>query len=447
MREKTSILVVGLIALHFLAAPAYSQAEAKSQILITNARVFDGKSDTLADGMNVLVEGNKIAKISKAQIATSPGATVIDAKGRVMTPGFIDAHIHLMAQMPFAQLRASDDLWIAYVGAQQAKTELLEGFTTVRDVAGNTFSLKKAIDRGLVMGPRIYPSGPMISQTSGHADQRFLTEPPTLLGGHVPFMERQLMGITVDGETQVLTAVRQVLRHGASQIKIASGGGTGSEYDPLDVTEFTLEETRAAVQAASDWGTYVCTHVYNTKGIRRAIEAGVKSIEHGNLLDEPTLQLMKDKGIWLSPQVLTFTGYPLGYTDEQKAKHDQALAGVDNMFTMAKKIGFTKIVFGTDVITNPEVFARNTREFELRAKWFTPAEILRQATSQAAELLALSGPRNPYPGKLGVSEEGAYADLLLINGNPLADISILTKPEENLALIMKDGKIYRNTVK
>ena len=440
-RTKAFILIASLMALHIAALQVHSQSEAPSQILITNARVFDGKSDALADGMNVLVEGNKIAKISKAKIATSPGAMLIDAQGRVLMPGLIDCHIHLMAQMPFAQLRGSDDLWLAYVAEQQAKVELMHGFTTVRDASGNTFSLKKAIDRGMVVGPRIYPSGPMISQTSGHADHRMYNEPLKLLGSSLHFMS-----MTVDGEAQVLTAVREVLRHGASQIKIASGGGTGSEYDPLDVVEFTPEETRAAVQAASDWGTYVTTHVYNPNGIQRAIEAGVKCIEHGNLVDEPTLQLMKEKGTWLSPQVLTFTRHPLGYTDDQKAKHDQALAGIDNMFKLAKKIGFTKIVLGTDVITSPEVFAKNITELELRTKWFTPVEVLKQATSRGGELVALSGARNPYPGKLGVIEEGAYADLLLIDGNPLEDITVLTRSDQGLALIMKDGKIYKNTV-
>ncbi len=156
---------------------------------------------------------------------------------------------------------------------------------------------------------------------------------------------------------------------------------------------------------------------------------------------------MKEKGIWLSPQVIVFTFHPKGYTDDQKAKHDQAYAGIDNMFKIAKKIGFDKISFGSDIITDLEMMKQINDEFVHRTKWFTPVEILRQATSKSAELLAMSGPRNPYPGKLGVIEDGAYADLLLINGNPLADIKILTKPEENLSLIMKDGKIYKNTIK
>jgi imidazolonepropionase-like amidohydrolase len=250
-----------------------------------------------------------------------------------------------------------------------------------------------------------------------------------------------------DGVPEVLKAAREVLRMGGSQIKIAVGGGTGSYADPVEVTEFTPEEIRAAVQAASDYGTYVMAHVYNNDGIRRAVDNGVKSIEHANLIDEKTMRYMKEKDAWLCPQVIVYTFHPHGYTEDQKAKHDQAFAGIDNMFKIAKKIGYDKIVFGSDIITDPETMEKINDEFTYRAKWFTPAEILQQATSKGGELLAMSGPKNPYPGKLGVIEKGAYADLLLIDGNPLNDISILTKPEENLALIMKDGRIYKNTIK
>ncbi|MGH8470131.1 MAG: amidohydrolase family protein [Gammaproteobacteria bacterium] len=236
------------------------------------------------------------------------------------------------------------------------------------------------------------------------------------------------------------------MRRGASQVKIAVGGGTGSEADPLDVVPFTPEEVRAAVSAASNWHTYVMAHVYNPDGIRMAIENGVKSIEHGNLVDEPTLKLMKDKGIWLSPQVLLFTTEPLCYTEDQLRKHRQAYAGIANMFRTANKIGFDKIAFGSDIITDPEVLKRINKEFVYRSKWFTPAEIMKQATYNNGQLLAMSGPRNPYPGKLGVIEEGALADILLINGAPLKDLSILTRPEQNLALIMKDGVIYKDLI-
>ncbi|MEJ2476598.1 MAG: amidohydrolase family protein [Desulfobacterales bacterium] len=422
-----------------------AEEKPKPKTLITDARIFDGKSEQLTESMSVLVEGNQITKVAKS-IKAPADATVIDAKGRTLTPGFVAVHEHIVGQMPFGDIFTQDTRYAAYVATQTVRDYLMNGYTTVLDVAGNTFSLKKAIDRGYVVGPRIYPSGPMISQTSGHSDHRHDSDDSALIGGTWDPMVRNGDMAVVDGVPEVLKAVRENLRRGASQIKIVVGGGTGSYADPLDVIEFTPEEIRAAVQAASDWGTYVLAHVYNSDGIRRAVDNGVKSIEHANLVDEETLRYMKKKDVWLSPQVIVFTFIPKGYTEDQANKHRQAYAGIDNMFTLCKKIGYTKIAFGSDIITDPETLKRINDEFKFRTKWFTPAEILRQATSNGAEHLSMSGNRNPYPGKLGVIEEGAYADLLLINGNPLADIEILTKPDESLAPIMKDGKVYKNTL-
>ena len=412
-------------------------------IVFTNVSVFDGINEKLIEKANVLVEGNKIKQVSTKKIDATD-ATVIDGGGRTLMPGFIAMHEHIVGQMPFGDIFTQDTRYYAYVATQTVKTYLMKGYTTVRDVAGNTYSLKKAIDRRYLVGPRIYPSGPMISQTAGHSDHRHDSEESRLIDGPWDPMVRYGDMAVVDGVPEMLKAVRENLRRGASQIKIAVGGGTGSYADPLEVVEFTPEEIRAATQAAADYGTYVLAHVYNNEGIRRAVDNGVKSIEHANLVDEETLRYMMEKDVWLSPQVIVYTFHPHGYTEDQKNKHDQAFAGIDNMFTIAKKIGFTKIVFGSDIITDPETLEHINDEFKHRTKWFTPAEILRQATANGAALLAMSGPKNPYPGKLGVIEEGAYADLLLVNGNPLEDISILTKPEENLALIMKDGKIYKN---
>ena len=442
--NRIIILVIALSV--FISMPILAQeTKPVDKVLITNVNIFDGKSEKLTPAMSVLIEGNKIAKIGN-DIKAPQGAHVIDANGRTMTPGFIDSHAHVMFQMSFGEAANSDEYYWAYVATRSAKLYLNSGFTTIRDAAGNSFSLKKAIDRGIVVGPRIYPSGPMISQTSGHSDHRSDAQRSAMVAYEPSTFMKYDMAQIADGRAEVLKTAREALRRGASQVKICVGGGTGSQADPLDVTQYTADEIRAAVEAAADWGTYVMAHVYNTKGIRRAIENGVKCIEHGNLIDEPTMKLMKKKDIWLSPQVIVYTYYPNGYTEDQKAKHDQAFAGIDNMFKIAKKIGFKKIAFGSDIITDPTMLNRITEEFVHRTKWFSPAEILRQATSSSAELLTLSGLRSPYPGKLGVIEEGALADILLINGDPLKDISILTKPKENLALIMKDGKIYKNTV-
>ncbi len=419
--------------------------ENPGKILFTNINIFDGKSETVQKNMNVLVVGNKIQKISKTNIETDSNTLLINGKGRTMTPGFIDAHAHMMFQLSVDEAFTTDEFYHAYVATQTADTYLMHGFTTVRDVSGNSFSLKKAIDKGIIDGPRIYPSGPMISQTSGHSDHRLDAQDSALVGGEPSIMMKYGHVAIADGEAEVLKAVRENLRRGATQIKIAVGGGVGSYADPLDVTEFTPAEIRAAVMAANDWGTYVAAHVYNSDGIRRAVDNGVISIEHGNLVDEPTLLYMKEHNVWLSPQVVVFQADLKGFTADQIKKQEQANAGIDNMFTLAKKIGYEKIVFGSDFLSDPEQLKNHLNdEFTARAKWFTPAEVMQQATSKAGELLAMSGPRNPY-GKIGVIEEGAMADLLLINGNPLENINILANPDDNFSLIMKDGKIYKNT--
>jgi imidazolonepropionase-like amidohydrolase len=416
----------------------------EGKILFTNVNIFDGKSDSLQPNMNVLVVGNKIQTISQNKIEPQSDTMTIDGKGRTMTPGFIDLHAHMMLQMSVDEAFTTDEFYHAYVATQTADTYLMHGFTTIRDMSGNSFSLKKSIDKGIIDGPRIYPSGPMISQTSGHSDHRFDAQDSALVGGEPSVMMKYGHVAIADGEAEVLKAVRENLRRGATQIKIAVGGGVGSYADPLDVTEYTPTEIRAAVQAANDWGTYVAAHVYNSDGIRRAVDNGVISIEHGNLVDESTLLYMKEHDVWLSPQVVVFQSDLKGFTADQIKKQEQANAGIDNMFTMAKKIGYDKIVFGSDFLSDPEQLKNHLNdEFTARAKWFTPAEVMQQATSKAGELVAMSGPRNPY-GKVGVIEEGAMADLLLINGNPLEDINILANPDDNFVIIMKDGKIYKD---
>ncbi|ESQ14617.1 MAG: hypothetical protein N838_31555 [Thiohalocapsa sp. PB-PSB1] len=423
-----------------------SAQDGPAPILIQNARIFDGVSEDLIEGQDVLVQDGMIAEIA-AGIEPPEGAVVIDAGGRVITPGFIYMHEHIMMQASSPELLIADDRYIAILATQTARDYLDRGITTIRDAAGNTFGLKQAIDRGVVPGPRIYPSGAMISQSSGHADHNFPSEPTSFMAGGRP--DRMILRgdfVVVNGEAEVLHAVREQLRRGASQIKIANGGGTGSIADPLEVTELLPQEIRMATQAAADFGTYTMTHVYNTSGVRRAIENGVKSIEHGNLLDKETLQLMKDNDVWLSPQVTVYTFIPPGYTEGQAAKHRQAFAGIDQMFTAAKEIGFENIVFGSDIISSPDQILEMLGEFEQRTKWFTNVEILRQATSNGGELLAMSGILNPYPGKLGVIEEDAHADILLFDGNPLDDISVIVDFEDNMDLIMKAGVIYKNEV-
>jgi imidazolonepropionase-like amidohydrolase len=310
----------------------------------------------------------------------------------------------------------------------------------------SVFGLKRAIDEGLVPGPRVYPSGAMISQTSGHGDFRTRPERPRRFGGQLSRGELLGAVLLADGADEVTTAVREQLRLGASQIKLAAGGGAASEYDPLDSLQYTFEELQAAVRAASDWGTYVMVHIYTVEGVRRAVEAGVRSIEHGHLLDEPTVKLLADSGTWLSMQpFLPGPGDPqLPATRREKLQ--QLYSGTERVYPLARHYG-VKMAFGTDKLFSPVATASQNRDFGSLVRWFTPVEVLRMATGTNAELLTLSGPRNPYAdGKLGVIEERAYADLLIVEGNPLEDIRVLERPAETLALIMKDGKIYKNTL-
>ncbi len=433
------------IALIAMVATTAAAQEDSVSTLIQNARIFDGVSEALIDGQDVLVTDGVIAQVAP-DIAAPDGASVIDADGRVMTPGLIYMHEHLMMQMSSPELLFRDDRYKALVGGKIAGDYLMRGITTVRDAAGNTYGLKTAIDQGIVVGPRIYPSGPMISQTSGHSDHRLPPEKSLAMGGQHDALVISGDMAVADGVPQMLVAARENLRRGSSQIKIAVGGGTGSIADPLEVVEFTPEEIQAATQAAKDFGTYVMAHIYNTEGIRRAIDNGVQSIEHGNLIDRETLQYIKDNDVWLSPQVSVYTFIPAGYTEGQAAKHRQAFDGIDQMFQTAKEIGFDKIVFGSDIISSPEAIDTINGEFTFRAQWFTPVEIMRQATSKGGELLALSNVLNPYPGALGVIKEGAHAGLLLIDGNPLEDVSVMTDHEANFDLIMKAGVVYKNTL-
>ncbi|UCG99518.1 MAG: amidohydrolase family protein [Burkholderiales bacterium] len=438
-----SWLAVAIGALCAAAAIATAQAQTAEvkRVLFQNASVFDGKNEQLAEGVSVLVEGNKISKIAKS-IPAPAGATVINANGRVLMPGLIDAHWHVMFSEPtMPELMNSDVSWLTLVGARGARDTLMRGFTTVRDVGGSPFAIKKAIDRGMLDGPRIYPSGPNISQTSGHSDGRHPADPGTPI-----YLEKAGQLRLADGVPDVLLAVRENLRMGASQIKISIGGGVSSPYDPLDVGSYTFEEVKAAVDAAKSWNTYVAVHANTDAAIRMGIEAGVRTIEHGFLLSEDTLKLMASKDVWLSIQPLLNDEDAFPFTGENQRKWIEATDGTDRVYKLAKKHN-VKIAFGTDLLFDPTLGPKQGKFLAKLKRWFTPYEVLRIATSTNAELLGLSGPRNPYKdGALGVVAEGAYADLILVDGNPLQNIDLVADPGKNFVVIMKDGKIYKNTV-
>jgi len=428
------------------ATVAAQDAEPKHSVLITNANIFDGTNETLETGMSVLVEGNKIAKIAKS-IAAPPGATVIDAKGRTRMPGLADTHVHMaFVTLPAAQVMTGLPSYNHIYATVDARDMLMRGFTTVRDLGGNTFGLKQAIDDGLVPGPRIYPSGAMISQTAGHGDFRFPNQDNPRFGGERAAPDRENEFRQVDGVPDILAAARENLRHGASQIKLATGGGYASPSDPLMGNQFTFEEIKAAVDTAADWQTYVTVHAYHPSSINRAIDAGIKDVGHGQLLDKPTLQRMADKGVFLSTQPFTVCNEPQ-LSDFSNEKLAVVCKGTEFVYKTAKEIPGLKVTYGTDMFNVPkEVAEQQAKMMERLLPWYKPVEILRMATSTAGELFKMSGLRNPYPGDLGVVMEGAYADLLLVDGNPLEGLKMVTETD-HLKIIMKDGKIYKNTLK
>jgi imidazolonepropionase-like amidohydrolase len=450
-------LSAAAVALLFLAAPAAGQEEeAPQQVLITNVNVFDGKTNGLAMGQDVLVEDNLIKDIGNDTQARSD-AIVIDGGGRTLMPGLIDGHAHVMINHNFPVVETNMDLTdIAYRATLVMKRFLVDGFTSVRDMGGPAFGLQRNIDGGVIVGPRIFPSGAFISQTSGHGDFRERGDPGFShnVSGDLSNFERMGIGTVADGVPEVLKATRLNLRNGATQIKIMGGGGGSSRFDPIDTTQYSKEEICAIVEAAADWGTYVAAHTFNDRAVSRLLECGVKSFDHGFFISEETMQNIAAAGGFVVPQMWGISPDMAKNPLIPPYKIDMVLA-----------LGEEFKDFGRQLLSDyVGAFADAERARRYEIWWRTQTfdsnyEVLKQLTSTAGELLALSGPRSPYPdGPLGVIEPGAYADLLLVDGNPLEDISVIGGTEQwfdadpefklipTIHLVMKDGRIYRNEI-
>jgi imidazolonepropionase-like amidohydrolase len=449
MLHKIARLAVVVLCLLTTCLPGGRADEASrgSVTLFQNVRVFNGRDLDLSPPCHVLVRGNKIEKISTDPIPTDRrGDTqLIDGGGRTLMPGLIDAHTHLMmSTVPLGRLMTSDMSYVSLAAGKGATEMLMRGFTTARDLGGPTFGLKRAIDEGVIPGPRIWPAGAMVSQTSGHGDFRSLHDLPWM-PDDMHFTERLGFAAIADGPDEVLRRVREQLMHGASHIKLMAGGGVSSFYDPLDVTQYTEAELKAAVEAAEAWGTYVTVHAYTPKAVQMAVRSGVRCIDHGQMVDEETVLLMKEHEVWWSLQPFLddedATPFPEG--SPNRAKQMQMVLGTNQAYELAKKHRI-KTAFGTDNLFDPKLATRQGSQLAKLTRWYTPAEALAMATGANGELLALSGLRAPYPGKLGVVEEGALADLLLVDGDPTADISLIENPEEKFVVIMKDGRVYKN---
>lgn len=464
MRIK-SIIAILLVAV--IASASLTQAAEKKELpqtLFKNVNIFNGTEDKLYQNHHVLVEGNLIKTIS-AQPIPAESAEVIDGSGKTLMPGLIDGHAHVMINAHFNTVEKDMDLGDLNIRAVRVmKRFLMDGFTSVRDMGGPTFALKRNIDNGRIPGPRLYPSGGFISQTSGHGDFRDRADGGFSIhdAGDLSNFERMGIGNVADGVPEVLKAVRTNLRNGATQIKIMAGGGGSSRFDPIDTTQYSKEEVCAAVEAAADWGTYVGAHVFTDRAVNRLLDCGVKTFEHGFFISEKTMQRIAEEGGYVVPQMWGISPdlakNPLMPPDKiplVKALGKQYADFGKNL--LKNKV---KVVFASDYVGVPED-AERARRYEIWwrvEKFGNNFEVLKQMTSTAGEMLALSGPRNPAKGKLGVIEAGALADLILIDGNPLEDITTIggtdawfdADPEykeiETLKVIMKDGQIYKNSL-
>lgn len=422
-------------------------ADKPAQMLITNVDIFDGRSTKLTKGQDVLIENNLIKQIGE-NLDVDDAAITIDGGGRTLTPGFIDAHTHIALIAPFDQLENEyTGVYVGAAGGQMAENMLMRGFTTVRDAGGASIGIQRAIDDGWFPGPRIFSSGAFITQTSGHLDMRDRTNAHGNAGGQHSHAEEIGHFAAVDGEAEMLGAARQNFRDGATQLKLATNGGISAVYSPLDIDQFTDAELGAAAHVAQSFGSYFMVHAYYDNAVSRAIDFGAKSIEHGHMMTEASIKKMAENDVYLVVEgLMSLSDGSASFTPEQQEKFNLAKAGFMEMIELAKEYKL-KIALGSDLFLSKSMYDLHAQEWNARAKLFSSPEVMLQATSIGAELIELSGPRNRYrDGHLGVIEEGAYADLLIVDGNPLEDVTILADPEKNLKLIMKDGVIYKNSL-
>ena len=450
-----------IAALMFFSVSGYAAQDIPPQTLFNNVNIFDGTEDKLYNGMNVLVEGNVIKTISANAIKANDKATVIDGAGRTLMPGLIDNHVHLMLNGSGLLDIEANQTWedLAIGGVAMAKLYLDEGFTTVRDMGGANGGLTRAIKAGTIVGPRVYPSGAFIGGRGGHADFALFTSRP---GGDTN-MSRLNMSHEANGAVQVMQVARNNFRQGASQIKIMQTGGVASLFDPWQLNGMTEEEIKAAVQIANDYQSYVAAHSYSKEAIMRALKLGVKTIEHGFMFDGEINEEMIKQGAYITTNLTAFS--PLladiealnDPRNQYKLKTATAAFGnyLDNVREFNPRRGHQTDCVGPATACQSQI----AYEKYLNGDFFGNFRALVSLTSVGGEIAALSGPvMNPYPEtRLGVVEKGATADLLLVDGNPLEDLSVIGAVDkwfdapprdgvETIRIIMKDGKIYKNTL-
>ncbi|MDO6485176.1 metal-dependent hydrolase family protein [Shimia thalassica] len=444
---KNSRFVAGAVASFLLTMVPHlgtAQEDAPRQVLFTNVNIFNGVDGELMENGSVLVEGNLIKTVS-ADAINAPDAYIVDGEGRTLMPGLIDMHSHMCIRNGMLEFRDNYDQMAngAYT-ALVLQDYLDQGFTTARDAGCNILGIAKAVNNDIIPGPRLYPSGAFLSQTGGHADTGSFNDVP----GDVDDLEAHMFGFIADGVPEVIRAARHNLRAGATQIKVMAGGGVASEFDPLHTTQYSPEELKAIVEVAKDYGTYVLVHAYHDRSVNRAIDAGVRVIDHNFLVSEETIIRMKEEGVALSVQAvmsLQAFGDPESITffsADQKNKAAQVNTGAQQMMEWAVKHDLLMVtggdMFGPDVVRQADNII-----------WFNdkvannPHLSLKTATSNAAEVLTWTGGMNPYKeGTLGTIVEGGYADIILVDGNPLEDINAIKR--DTVDFVMKDGDVYKN---
>jgi imidazolonepropionase-like amidohydrolase len=407
-------------------------------LLLENARLLDVEAGAIREGASVLVDGERIAEVSDRAI-TSRDAQRVDLAGRTLMPGLIDAHVHCaITTMNLAAMTSRPVTLVAHEAGRILAGMLRRGFTTVRDAGGADYGLAQAVERGLIDGPRLFYAGRVLSQTGGHGDFTPREDAPRLCACHI---HTSGFSHVADGVAAVRKAAREELRRGASQVKIMASGGVASPSDPIWNLQYSAEEMRAIVEEAAGWRSYAMAHAYTPEAIRRAVDAGVRTIEHGNLIDRATAEHMQRKGAYLVPTLVTYfaideLGRKLGFPAVSQAKVKDVLGQGLASLEIARAAGVA-MGFGTDLLG--ETHDQQSREFEIRGRVVPPAEVIRSATVVNAAILNRTG-------ELGVVAPGALADLLVVDGDPLTNLALLAEPEKHLAAIVKGGRFVVNRI-
>jgi imidazolonepropionase-like amidohydrolase len=406
-------------------------------VMLRDARIFDGIDPELRDGSHVLIEDERIKEVADRPIEFAADI-VLDLEGKTLMPGLIDAHYHCIAAEPnIAKVETMPGSLLAQHARGLLEDSLRRGFTTVRDAGGADYGYAMAVKTGLIAGPRIFYSGRALTQTGGHADFRGLHQDSI----ECCFCAQRAaaFGVIADGVPEVQRAAREELRRGATQIKIMASGGVASPSDPVWNLQYSEEEIRAIVWEARSWRTYVMAHAYTAEAIARCVSFGVRSIEHGNLIDAETARLCSEKDAWVVPTLATYDalaahGAELGFPAGSLAKLEDVRGAGRRSLEILKQAG-VKVGFGTDLLGAMHRY--QSTEFLIRAEVLSPAEILISATSGNATLLQAEG-------QLGVVAPGALADLIVVDGDPLSDLGLLQDQGAHIPLIMRGGHIFKS---